>query len=437
MFAYIKNKYQNSPIIQRFAGGTCWSFLAGFSYNLSFLLVGLLLSHILGQYLYGQYGMIRSTINMFIVFSSFALGTTATKYVAQCRFTNKSKTERIMNLSLSIAFVLAFVVFAICMMFSNYIAVTTLHTESLIIPLRIASFMILFLTISGVINGILVGYEEFFLIFKQNIIAVCFLITASAVCSYFFQLNGALIALLIYLFVSLCLGSYYLSKVYKREKIRFSLTGIKQEFHILWKFSLPATLGGLLYTPIIWITNTILVNSNAGYEAMAGLDVIRQWYSAVLFIPMIASRVVLPMLSNFSDKTSHNEYNTILTYSLLVNVGSASLMALLLFLFSDPLLSAYGASFAEFKIPFCIMMIVAVVFVANSVVGQMILSKNLAWWGFLFNMIWAIIFVMLNILFVQKNNLGVFGISLAYLISYSVHTIIQIFFSWIILKSKQ
>lgn len=318
MLELIKNKDNTSPLIKRFAGGTLWSFLAGFTYNISFLLIGIILSHILGQYSYGQYGMVRSTINMFIVFSSFALGTTATKYVAQYRLTDKLKTERIINLSLIAALILAMVVFSVCFLGSGYLALNTLHAENLIAPLRIASWMILFLTLSSVVNGILIGYEEFFLIFKQNAIAVCFLIICSTGASYLFQLNGALVGLLIYLFTSLCLGVYYLRSIYIREKLKFSLNEIKQEIKILWQFSLPSTLGGLVYTPIIWVTNTILVNSPAGYEAMAGLDIIRQWYSAVLFIPTIASRVVLPMLSNFSDQATNREYNKVLIYSLLL-----------------------------------------------------------------------------------------------------------------------
>ena len=100
MLNNIITRYKNSSLAKRFAGGTLWSFLAGATYNLAFLILGFILAHILGKYYYGQYGMVRSTINMFIVFSSFALGTTATKYVAQYRFSDKLKAERIINLSL-------------------------------------------------------------------------------------------------------------------------------------------------------------------------------------------------------------------------------------------------------------------------------------------------------------------------------------------------
>ena len=436
IFSYIKNKYQGSALIQRFADGTLWSFCAGLIYNGTFLLVGILLSNLLGKYSYGQYGMVRSTVNMFLVFASFALGTTATKYVAEYRFANKEKTERIINLSLLVAITLAFISGIICCLFSGYIANETLHTPSLIISLRLGALMIFVMTIYSVVNGVLIGYEEFFLIFKQNLIAAVFLLIGSSCGGYFFQLNGALCGLLLYLFISLGIGCYYLRKIYIREKLKFSFQGVVQEISVLWKFSLPTALGGLVYTPIIWIVNTILVNSPAGYEAMAGLDIIRQWYSSVLFLPTVAGRVVLPLLSNFSQATQARSYNKVLLYSLLVNVGSALLIGTVLYLFSPILLSMYGPSFADLKNPLGIMMLVAVIFVANSIVGQVILSKNYAWWGFLFNSIWATIFLLLNIYFVKEQNMGIIGVTCSYLISYLLHTVIQSMFCWLVLRNK-
>lgn len=419
--------------MKRFVNGTFWSLLAGIIYNGTMLIVGIILSHILGKYYYGQYGMIRSTINMFIVFSSFALGTTATKYVAEYRLTNKLKAEKIINLSIVAAIILAIIVFITCLFSAKYIAINTLNSKELISSIYIGSFMILFLTLSGVINGILIGFEKFFLIFKQNLIAAVFLLIFSTLCGYFFKVNGALIGLLIYLFISVLIGIFYLRQIFREYNLKFYLTNLKQELNILWKFSLPSSLGGIVVTPVLWVANTILVNSQAGYSAMAGLDIIRQWYSVALFIPTITSRVVLPMLSNLNNSEG-TKYNKILLYSFIVNVGTATIVAILLYVVSNIILSFYGNSFLEFKLAFCLMMIVAIIFVANSIVGQIILSKNYAWYGFVFNLIWAIVFIICNIIFVQKNNMGVIGVVYSYLISYFIHTIIQSFFSWIVLK---
>jgi len=374
---------------------------------------------------------------MFIVFSSFALGTTATKYIAEYRLKDPEKTRKIINLSLISTFILAFVVFILCFVFSEHIAVHSLNTRELIRPLHLGSFMILFLTTSGVINGILVGFEEFFCVFKQNIISVLFLISGSAAGAYFGGVDGALCGLLLYLFVMFIIGLYYLRKALRKYSINFGFKNISDEISILWKFSLPTTLGGLLCTPMYWIANTILVNSPAGYGAMGGFDIVKQWYSAVLFIPSVTSRVVLPLLSNFNASNNVNKYKKILKYSLFFNTGSALAVALVLSVLSGLLLSMYGKAFLEFRTAFFIMMIVAVVSVANNIVGQLILSKGYAWWGFTFNGLWAFVFITSTSVLVKKYNMGAVGISLGYLISYIFHTVVQSVFSYVILVRER
>jgi len=436
-FNVLVDKYKKSDLARRFADGTFWSLLSGLSYNVSMLIVGIILSHILGKYYYGQYGMVRSTINMFIVFSSFALGTTATKYIAEYRLKDLEKTRKIINLSLISTFILAFVVFLLCFVFSEHIAVHSLNTRELIRPLHLGSFMILFLTTSGVINGILVGFEEFFCVFKQNIISVLFLISGSAAGAYFGGVDGALCGLLLYLFVMFIIGLYYLRKTLRKYSINFGFKNISDEISILWKFSLPAAFGGFLCTPIYWVANTILVNSPAGYGAMAGFDIIRQWQSTVIFIPSVTGRVVLPLLSNLNSAEDSGRYKKIFKYSLFFNTGSALAVALLLSGLSGLLLSMYGKTYLEFKAAFFIMMMAGVISVANSIIGQIILSKDHAWYGFIFNALWAVVFLFFNFLFVKNMNLGTKGICLSYLMSYLFHIVIQSVFSYVILAGDK
>ncbi|PDP55195.1 polysaccharide biosynthesis protein, partial [Porphyromonas gingivalis] len=63
----------------------------------------------------------------------------------------------------------------------------------------------------------------------------------------------------------------------------------------------------------------------------------------------------------------------------------------------------------------------------SSVVGLSIASQAKMWTGLLFNMLWAVIFIGLSMLFFA-NGLGGVGMSLAILISYSIHAIAQLFY---------
>ena len=86
---------RNSGLKIRFFNAAVWSIIGGlFSRGLS-ILTFIIVARILGDNLYGQLGIIRSTTNMFIVFASFGLGVTATKYIAQLSENQKNKTSKV------------------------------------------------------------------------------------------------------------------------------------------------------------------------------------------------------------------------------------------------------------------------------------------------------------------------------------------------------
>ena len=61
----------------------------------------------------------------------------------------------------------------------------------------------------------------------------------------------------------------------------------------------------------------------------------------------------------------------------------------------------------------------------NNVIGQAIASQGKMWLGFYVNLIWAIVLLISCYMLVVIFPMGAVGISLAYLISYITHTIVQ------------
>ena len=62
-----------------------------------------LVARMLGKTVYGELGMIQSTVGMFGVFAGFGLGLTATKHVAEFRQSDPDRAGRIINLSCLVA----------------------------------------------------------------------------------------------------------------------------------------------------------------------------------------------------------------------------------------------------------------------------------------------------------------------------------------------
>ncbi len=427
----VKVRLNSSALIQRIAGGAFWSFLAALGNNFGNLLVGIILVHILGKYAYGQYGMLRSTINMFILFSSFSIGATATKYIAEFRDTDREKTGRVIGLSLLSVGILSIIFFLGCYIGADYLAVHSLNSLEMSPYVKIGAWMILFATMNGVCIGILTGFESFSLIAVVNTIGAVILVIGSWLGAWYWELKGALIALSVYLGGMMIVSLFLLGKDLKKYQIVIAFKDCSKELPMLWKFSLPTLLSGVFYSPILWLGNTLLIKSSAGYDAMAVYDILNQWKMAILFIPNIVGRIALPILSNLNGEKQKSDYLNTVKINLLINIGTTGFIAILFSLFARLILRIYGDGFSAYILPFVIMMIASIFSAANSIIGQIILSKGRAWWGFLFNLLWAICFISFVYYFVIIRNWGVIGMTLAFLISYCFHVVWQYYFFYI------
>jgi O-antigen/teichoic acid export membrane protein len=208
------------------------------------------------------------------------------------------------------------------------------------------------------------------------------------------------------------------------------------EFPIMWKLSLPTTLGGLIIPAVLWFGNTILIKSPAGYDAMAVYDVLCQWKIAALFVPNILGRIALPMLSNLNVSDDKTDYFKIVKINLWLNGLAALVVALVLSLFSKLILSTYGVGFSSYVVPFVIIMAATVFSAVTAVVYQVILSKNKAWFSCGFSLLWSAVFLTLVYYFVYLQNFGVLGMSISFLISSVFDSILQYCFLWYLVKKE-
>ena len=123
--------------------GSLWSIL-GVVLSKGFLLITwFVLARILGKELYGEFGIIRSTIQMFAAFAGFGLGLTATKHVADYLHHDKEKVSNILSMAYAFATLLGLIVFVLVNIFAENIAKDSLGAPYLENELRIASVMIL------------------------------------------------------------------------------------------------------------------------------------------------------------------------------------------------------------------------------------------------------------------------------------------------------
>lgn len=417
-------RINNSNLGSRLIKGITWS-LIGSILGKGLMIIGFIfVARILGKDEYGKFGMIRSSVIMFLSFSSMGMGLTASRYIAFFRNTDKNKTYKIYKSSLITVLLFGIIISLFVIIFSSTISNRSFGTNSLSLPLKISVVALFFGSITSAQNGALSGLEKFKSIgintTKSGIIQIL-LLTFGA---FFYGLNGVILALGISTFTLFIFHYFSLEKSFKEFKLFFSGDLFDPEIkRIFIKFSLPAVLSGLVSAPVLWWSKTYLVR-NSNFGEMAIFDVAEQWNIALLFIPVSISTIILPLLSNILAEGKNDQYDKLIKINLLINGGIAFIFALIFIPLSPYILKLYGTKFNDY-LPLQIMLITAILQAINGVLGQVIVSKGKMWIGLFVNLLWGIWLITFSWYFIYRLNLGALGMSYAMLTSYLLHSMIQ------------
>ncbi|WP_139422903.1 oligosaccharide flippase family protein [Chryseobacterium mulctrae] len=416
----------SSDINKKIFSHSIWILLGNTISKFTLLVATILMARYLGKSEYGQFGIIKSTILMFAMFAGLELGITATKYISEYRLKDKIKVEKIVGLSNLFAILISITISLLVYLFSKNIAVQ-INAPNLYKEIQISSFVLFFSSLNGIQNGILAGIEKFKQLSINNAIAgflsSIFLVIAAKYFGLYvvviaFGTNFLLLFILNFITLRKCFYSSFNIAIFNKDNF--------SELEVLWKFSLPAILAGLLVGPVTWYCNYLLVNQQGGYEQMANFDIANQWRNTILFIPSALSQIALPMLSsNLDDKL---KYSNIFYKSLKINIYLATILGLIFIIASPIILFAYGNKYEDALFPLIIMFVTTSLIAINNVIGQAIASQNKMWFGFKVNLLWALALVSLSYLFIVVFKYGAIGISMAYLISYIIHTVVQFIF---------
>lgn len=421
----IQNKLNKSELSKRLFKGISWSLIGSFGGKLFQLLAFIVVARVIGKEDYGRVGIIRSTIAMFMIFSTFGMSTTATRYISLYRNIFPQKALEIYKFANKTTLLFGSLFAVIVLLLSNSLANFTLYDASLTTALRIAAVTLLFLSLTATQTGVLNGFEDFKSLGVNSVINGLFQLTLIISGAYIWGINGAIAGLSlsavlywVQLKVAIRPNIARLNETIKNSKDKVNL------FSVFLKFSLPSLLASITVFPVLWWTKTELIQ-HSGYEEMAVFDVAEQWYFTLLFIPNSLSSIILPLLTNTSVEGTSNQYRKLIKINLLINVLITFSLAIVIGLFSPFINSLYGKEFTNY-FPMLIMLATAVICSANNVLGQVIASKGKMWIGFGLNSLWALWLVLFTLHFVGKMHLGALGLAYAMILSYFLHSITQV-----------
>ena len=382
------------------------------------------------QEVFGQLGMIRSTLNIFIVFGASGIGVTATKLISTYRTNDIPRLLHMTRLTFQLAWVMALVLMVFCFVLARPIARHILHAEHLTFELQIASLLLLFSILYGVQNGVLTGLEQFKIMARNTFVGSLLEAVLMVAGAYFWGLMGAIVGLGIGLGALFWVNRLSIKKHYAQYVVgEMQSTHTPNDWLMLLNDCIPATLSALMVTPTFWGIRTILLQHD-GYNSLALFEAADQWKVMMLFIPTAISQMVLPILT--SIRQQRQQFRHVLLANIALIVGISSMITLVVLLLGGPIMQLYGKGFSD-KMPLVYLALSNIFSAYSNIIEMSIYSKNKMWQAFVINLFWAIA-LLISAYGLVERGLNATGIALAVLIAYGLKSILATLYLTLFLK---
>lgn len=364
-FTILKQKLLQSKL----AKDSFWAVFGNGLGNFLLLLAGIGIARLLGKDLYGEYGVVKTTMFYMAAVATFGGHYTSTKYVADYLKRDITKVKSIVYAALKITIYAGSVLFILLLALAEPLSVF-LKEPSLAMPFRFLGIIILVRGIATTEGGILGGFKAYKELGINNILSGATLLILGAVLTYFWGLTGSLVALLSSQIVSLVLNS----RLVIRLIMSLPSDGDNYVKEIA-KFSLPVVLQELTYSLCNW-GSTIVIARYASMGELGIFTAAAQWNAIVSFFPGLLTNVVLSYLSDSTDKSYHVRT---MKKMVIINLISTLIPFLLISASSGIIVSLYGDSFDGLQIVLNVIVFGSVISVVSTVFQSNLLSEGKNW----------------------------------------------------------
>lgn len=427
-----RNRLKRSSMAHRFIHGASWGIFGSITAQGLGLVTMLFVARLLGKESYGQFVLIQSTLAMFGTFAGFGIGNTATRYVAAFRNKDKVRLGHILALSERTVLVFGLIIAVTISLFSQQLAATALNDRSLSTPLSVASVAVLFTTVDGYQKSVLVGFEAMRVYAKCAIAGVMVGAPIMLIGAAQYGLEGVAYAFALSTLIRAVISRKLATVELRRNKITVDAKGCLKEWLILRDFALPALMSGAMLAPVHWVCQAMLANTQNGFAELAVLGVAMQWFSAVLFLPTVAGKIVTPILTESMTSGNHNDSKQVLILAMKANAIVALPTAGAIAVLSPWLLSLYGAGFQDGALVLTIAVFTASLSAILAPVGSMVAAASRMWLGFLMNLGWAVIYIGMA---VALLGYGAAGVITSLGVAYIFHATWTFAFAFLQIKS--
>jgi len=338
-FSYreIKQKLSNSSLFK----DSLFAVFGNGMGNFLLLLSGIVIARFLGKDIYGEYGLVKTTMFHIAAFATLGLGFTSTRFVAKYKDSDNGLLKGTIYTSTVITLMTSCVLCLLLFVFAGPLA-NYLDEPRLALPFKFLGVIIILKALSTTSGAILGGYKDFKTLGVNTVISGLSMLILGIGLTYIWGLKGSLTALALSQLL-LCILNH--ASIHKSIIIPIRGVTYKNNYKTILKFTIPVALQELSYTLSQW--GTMLILTKFGSLGQVGLySAAGQWNAIILFIPSLLSNVVLSYLSGAS---SDKEQKKTVRLMLLINLSTTFLPFLIVFLLSGFIVGFYGETFIGMK----------------------------------------------------------------------------------------
>lgn len=409
-------RIENSPLGSRLAKGVFWSMIGAVISRGMMFIAFISVARLLGKTAYGELGMIQSTVGTCGIFAGFGLGLTATKHVAELRKSDPVRAGRIIGLSGLVAITTGGLMSLGLYIFAPWLSEHTINAPHLVGALQISAVMLFFTALNGAQTGALAGFEAFKTIANVNLMVGLISFPVLVAGAYFGGLTGVVWALAINLGFNWLLNHLALRREARKYGVPFTFKKCAHELSVLWRFSLPLVLSGVVSGPTIWASNALLVNQPGGYGDMGV-------YNAIMLVKQVPELVmgilmapILPMLSEYFGKGDTKSYNKTISYAFALSLCVIVPASLMQAAVPSLTLLPYGQDYKGYANTVQWLMFHSVLIGIFLPFSNILVSMGRMWFGFNYNLTWGIAFFVLAYLLIPRY--GATGLAAAFSVAY-------------------
>ena len=400
----------------RFARGAFWSLVGTVIAQGLSMVASIVTARFLGKVGFGEWGMITSTVGMFGTFAGLGLGLTATKHIAEWRTKDPARAGRLLGLTTQVAVISSGLISIILFVLAPWLAANTLNAPHLVNELRLSCLLLFFNALNGLQVGALSGFEAFKTITRVSFWRGLLSFPVMIAGVWFFELMGVVAAAAIVSMVGWWLNQKALRQECARAGIAVAYRGGRSELPVLWNFSLPAFLGGVVVGPFLWLANALLANQAGGYGELGLVNAANQWRNVLMLLPGIFASVSLPMLSARQDDKATFERTLEISQSVaIIAVVPAGSVIILL---GNWIMNLYGPEFAAGAPIFAVLLTGVAIAATGNAVGSAIQATGRMWLGAFMNLTWGGVYILFTALLVRRW--GGMALALGFALAYQV-----------------